>query len=234
LFVLESSDLDGLVEESGVVTMFEQSTDGDVIDTLLDTIAQTSGSLVLGNVDNDVDHGTLIGDQDLGVVGTENFNVVTLLQDGTSVGEFSVGTFDGGESLTVQNNLVSGVNFDDINTVGNGGSDNTSPCVTRVHSVESGVNGEELVVGLGHHEVTFFVDIEVSTTLERKDVGIIENCARHEFDGLSGGGWESLASTTDVVSVAFEDNVETSSALQRSTNGNTGNALMASLDQSLV
>jgi hypothetical protein len=176
----------------------------------------------------------MVGDQDLGVVGSEDFNVVSVLQDGTTVGEFSVGTFNGGESLTVQDDLVSGVNLDDINTVGDGGTDDTSPCVTRVHSVESGVNGEELVVGLGHHEVTFFVDIEVSTTLERKDVGIIENGARHEFDGLSGGGWELLASTTDDVSVAFEDNVETGSALQGSTYGDTGNALMASLDQSLV
>jgi len=148
--VLEGSDLDGLVNESGVVTMFEQSTDGDVIDTGLNTVAQTRSTLVLGDVDDYVDQSTVVGDQSLCVVGSEDFNVVALLQDGTTVGEFSVGTFNSGESLSVQNNLVSGVDLDDINTVRDGGSNDTSPCVTGVSSVESGVYCEELVASLSH------------------------------------------------------------------------------------
>jgi hypothetical protein len=185
--------------------------------------------LILGNVDDDVDQSTVVGDQSLGVVGTEDLNVVTLLQDGTSVGEFSVGTFNGGECLSVQDDLVSGVDLDDINTVGDGSTDDTSPCVTGVHSVESGVDGEELIVSLGHQEVTFLVDIEVSTTVETGDMGIVPDGASLEFDWLSGGVGDSLADTTNGVSVAFEDVVETSSALEGTTYSDTGNTLVASL-----
>jgi len=127
--VLEGSDLDGLGDESGVMTMLEQTTDGYVIDTGLDTVAQTGGALGLGDVDDDVDQSSVVGDQSLSVVGSEDFNVVALLQDGTSVGEFSVSTFNGSEWLSVQDDLVSGVNLDDVNTVGNGSSDDTGPCV---------------------------------------------------------------------------------------------------------
>jgi len=90
LLVLESSDLDGLGRELGVETVLEQSTDWNVIDTGLDTVAQTFSYHVLRNIDNSVDHSTVVGDQNLSVVGTEDFNVVALLQDGTTVGEFSI------------------------------------------------------------------------------------------------------------------------------------------------
>jgi len=79
--------------------------------------------------------------------------------------------------------------------------------------VESGVDGEELVSSLGHQEVTFLVDIEVSTTVETGDVGIVPDGASLELDGLSGGGGDLYTSTTNNVSVAFEDVVETSTAL---------------------
>jgi len=137
---LEVADVDSSGDDSGVESALEQTSNWHVSDSADDTVAKTSGCNVVGNIDNYVDEPAVVGDQDLSTVGSSDFDVVTLLEDSTTVGEISVSTFDGSEVLSVQDNLVTDVNLDDINTVGaDSGSDDTGPGST-VEALESGVD----------------------------------------------------------------------------------------------
>jgi len=216
-----------------VESSLEETRNGQVIDTSSDSGADTMYSHSLGNVDDNVDQSTEVGDQNLGSVGTEDFDVVTLLEDGTSVGEFSVGTFNSSVGLSVQYDLVSSINLDDVNTVGRDGSgDDTGPGVSGVHALESVVNGEGFIVSLGHEEVTFLVEIEVSTTGETSDVRIVPDGASLVHNGRRVGR-NLLAETTNAETSSLEGNGESRAALLGTTNLDMRSTAVTSLHELL-
>jgi hypothetical protein len=175
----------------------------------------------------------VVGDQNLGSVGTEDFDVVALLEDGTSVGEFGVGTFNSCVSLSVQDDLVLGEDLYYINTVGgNSGTNDTSPGSSGGGTLESVVNSEGFIFSSGHVEVTFLVEIEVSTTSETGDVGIVPDGASLLLNGRVVGG-SLLAVTTNGPTVALESKHESRFALQGSLNLDYGGSAVASLNELL-
>jgi hypothetical protein len=233
ILVSEGSEVNSARGELRVESGLEETRNGQVIDTSLDSGADTMYSHSLGNIDDYVDQSTKVGDQNLGSVGTEDFYVVTLLEDGTSVGEFSVGAFYGSIALSVQFDLVSSVNLNDVNTVGGDGSgDDTGPGVSGVHALESVVNGEGSIVSLGHEEVTFLVEIEVSTTGETSDVGIVPDGASLVLNGLRVGR-NLLAETTNAETGSLEGNSESRAALLGTTNLDVRSTAVTSLHELL-
>jgi hypothetical protein len=95
------------------------------------------------------------------------------------------------------------------------------------------VDSEEFVIGLCHQEVTFLVDIIMSTTSETSDVGIIEDGTGLEDDWCR-VGWEFLANTSDFTSASLEYYVETGGTLLWSSYDDWWCTLMASLQEFLV
>lgn len=87
-------------------------------------------------------------------------------------------------------------------------------------------------MSLGHEEVTFLVEIEVSTSGEASNMGIVEDSASLVFNGLSVDG-DSLTETTNTHSGSLEGKSESSTASSGTTNLDLRSALMASLHEFL-
>jgi len=96
------------------------------------------------------------------------------------------------------------------------------------------VYGEQLVLGFGHEEVSFLVDVEVSTTSETGDVGIVPDGARLVYNRCLRSGGELLALASNGGSSALENDVVSGSALQGTLDADARNTLVTSLYQLLV